>query len=129
MKIYCCACELDIEAVLTSGKEIYPHRPDLHSLPFWKCDTCHNYVGCHHKTGNPTHPLGNIPTPELKKLRTIIHRRLDPLWKNGRYKRKELYKLISDNCGIKSYHTAMIKSVDEANAVYKFLKNLPPKWE
>lgn len=117
MKIHCCGCNEKVEARLTDGGEIYPHRPDLKSIPFWKCDTCGNYVGCHHKTKNPTQPLGIIPTPELRNARNHIHRILDPIWKEGKIKRRELYKVISDKLGWK-YHTANIRSVEEARRVY-----------
>jgi hypothetical protein len=129
--IYCCACVKKVDARLTDGVEIYPHRPDLHSLPFWKCDTCGNYVGCHHKTSNPTHPLGNIPSPEIKKARMHIHAILDPLWKSKKYKRTKLYTMIAEGCGLKTYHTAQIRTIEEARSVYKFIlgiiKNSTPK--
>jgi hypothetical protein len=67
--IYCCGCESAVQARLTDGREIYPHRPDLADLPFWKCDGCGNHVGCHHKTNDRTRPLGNIPTPEIRIAR------------------------------------------------------------
>lgn len=117
IEIYCCGCNEKVEARLTDGSEIYQHRPDLHSLPFWKCDTCGNYVGCHHKTNNPTNPLGNIPTPEIRNARREIHKVLDPLWKSGRIKRGVLYAKITERVGWK-YHTSKIKSVDEARTVY-----------
>lgn len=122
-EIHCCGCDKRVQARLTDGCEIYPHREDLASLPFWKCDECGNYVGCHHKTKNRTHPLGVIPTKEIKNARRHIHRILDPLWKSGRFKRKALYRKITDHVGWK-YHTAKIRSVDEARQVYAFLKEL-----
>src|SRR5258708_25759364 len=73
MRIWCVACNRLVEALLTDGRTIYPHRKDLQSLPFWKCLACGNYVGCHHKTNDPTRPLGNIPSPELRELRKEIH--------------------------------------------------------
>ena len=123
MKIYCCQCEDKIESRLTDGAEIYPHCPDLSTIPFWICDKCGNYVGCHHKTKDRTRPLGCIPTPETKNARKHIHMILDPLWKSGRYARKEIYRLLSDELGRK-YHTANIRTVDEAKIVYKFLLKL-----
>ena len=77
--IYCCGCATDVNANLKSGKDIYPHRADLHSLPFWMCPTCKNFVGCHHKTRNRTAPLGCIPTTELKNARRHLHALIDPL--------------------------------------------------
>lgn len=83
-EIYCSGCGVKVKARLTDGGEIYPHRPDLSDLPFWKCDTCGNYVGCHHKTEDRTRPLGIIATPELRNAKNHIHRILDPLWQTGR---------------------------------------------
>lgn len=122
--IFCCGCNKDVGARLTSGEEIYPHRKDLYSLPFWKCDTCNNFVGCHHKTKNRTQPLGCIPTKELKNARQHIHRILDPLWKNGKFKRNQLYSMIADHIGRKKYHTADIRTLEEARTVYKFVRGL-----
>jgi hypothetical protein len=117
--IYCCCCNKDIKPRLTSGEEVYPHREDLHSLPFWRCDTCGNFVGCHHKDkNNPTLPLGIIATPEIKNARRHIHALIDPLWKSGKIPRGTLYKKISDAIG-KKYHAANISSIFEARKIYR----------
>lgn len=121
MRIYCCACSRDIEARLTDGAEVYPHRKDLAALPFWICDSCGNYVGCHHKTENRTQPLGVIATPEIKKARQHIHAVLDPIWKSGKMKRASLYKRISDELGWQ-YHTANIRTIEEARKVYAIVQ-------
>ena len=121
--IFCAGCQCDVDARLTYGVEIYPHRKDLGNLPFWKCDTCGNFVGCHHKTSKPTKPLGCIPTPEIKRSRSHIHRVLDPLWKSGRIKRRDLYRQISALLG-KEYHTAEIRTVEEARTVYLILQDI-----
>ena len=122
--IFCCGCNADVKARLTDGREIYSHRPDLYSLPFWKCAECGNFVGCHHKTTNRTKPLGCIPTKEIKNARQHIHRILDPIWKSKRMKRGEVYRAIASHLGIDEYHTAEIRSVDDARKVYRFLQNL-----
>lgn len=121
MIIYCCQCEDKVDARLTDGSEIYPHRQDLYDLPFWVCDICHNYVGCHHKTTNRTAPLGNIPTPAIRGARKHIHAILDPLWKSGKVKRKQAYAWLSERLGWK-YHTAKIRNIEEAREVYKLAK-------
>lgn len=123
MDIYCCECQNDVQARLTNGAEIYPHRSDLAELPFWKCDTCGNYVGTHHKTTNHTAPLGVIPTPEIRKARYHIHKLLDKLWGNGRMSRTTAYKLISERCGW-NYHTAKIRSIEEAREIYRIVQSL-----
>ena len=128
MIIYCCGCEKDVEARLTDGSEIYPHRPDLYALPFWKCDKRSNYVGCHHKTKNRTRPLGCIPTAEIMDARKRIHAMIDPHWKSGRITRGKLYFELSRRLGWE-YHTANIKSIDEANKVLsaadQIIKGIP----
>lgn len=123
MKIYCTGCKSDVEARLIDGAEAYPYREDLASLPFWKCDTCKNFVGCHHKTKNRTKPLGNIPTKELKVARQYIHKILDPLWQSGTYTRGQLYNRISDFMGFK-YHTAELANLEDARKVYKYILEL-----
>lgn len=121
MKIFCCGCTKEIRPRLTDGSEIYPHRKDLRSLPFWKCDACGNYVGCHHKTKNRTRPLGCIPTPELKNARKHIHVLLDPIWKSGKMDRKEIYAEISTRIG-REFHTAHIRTIEDARNIYRIIK-------
>lgn len=123
MDIYCCGCETKIEARLTDGSEIYPHRHDLHSLPFWKCDSCGNYVGCHHKTKNRTRPLGCIPTKAIMNARSHIHGILGPIWKKGLMSRRDIYQRLTDELGW-TYHTAKIRSVDEARNVYRLVQGI-----
>jgi hypothetical protein len=118
MTIYCVECGQNTNAKLTNGKEIYPHRQDLYALPFWKCPRCSNYVGCHKKSKN--RPLGVIPNKEIKKARMLIHELVDPLWKSGCVSRGKLYGKISDELGYR-YHTANIKSIDEARKIYTII--------
>lgn len=117
-----------VEARLTNGEEIYPHREDLYNIPFWKCDKCRNYVGCHHKTNRPTYPTGNIAHKELRYARKKIHELLDPIWQTGRMKRRSVYKQIS-NALEWDYHTAKIRSIDEARNVYRILLDLEKSLE
>ena len=122
--IFCCGCQADVAARLTDGREIYAHRPDLASLPFWRCDACGNFVGCHHKTKDRTRPLGCIPTPEIKQARQHIHRILDPLWKSGQFERRALYTKIAEAIGESEYHTAEIRSVEQARKVYRVVAEM-----
>jgi hypothetical protein len=122
MKILCCGCNgKEIDARLTDGSEIYPHREDLYDLPFWKCDSCKNFVGCHHKTSNRTKPLGCIATKEIKAKRIGIHEILDSLWKNDGYSRSHIYKWLSKKLGY-VYHTGEVKTLEEVNKVKLLLK-------
>jgi hypothetical protein len=123
MRIWCCGCGRNVNARLTDGAEIYPHRADLRILPFWRCDACGNFVGCHHKTKNRTAPLGCIPTPELKGARMHLHALIDPIWQSGLMGRRELYKALSREVGWE-YHTAKIRTIEEARKVYKAAQKL-----
>lgn len=117
MRLWCCQCQSDVEARLTNGAEVYPHRPDLAEVPRWKCDACGNHVGTHHKTSNPTRPLGNIPSPDLKRARIHIHALIDPAWKSGKVRRRSIYAHLSSIIG-REYHTGELKTVEEARMVY-----------
>lgn len=123
VELYCCGCQKKVFPRLTDGQEIYPHRPDLYDLPFWKCDTCGNFVGCHHKTENRTRPLGCIPTNEIKKARKEIHKILDPIWQNSDISRNKVYTMLSKELGWR-YHTAKIRSIEEARTVYKLVQKI-----
>ena len=112
-----------MRARLTDGAEVYPHRADLAKLPFWKCDKCGNFVGCHHNTKHRTRPLGSIPTPELREARKELHALIDPMWNGGLMDRSELYKEISRIVGWK-YHTAGICTMKEANEVRYAVQNI-----
>ena len=118
--LFCCECKKLVNARLTNGKEIYPHRPDLYDKPFYICPICGNYTGCHKGT---TNALGSIPNRELRTYRQNIHALLDPLWKSKRYKRKYLYGLISKNLGY-TYHTGNIGSKEEYQKVLQIVKDL-----
>ena len=119
MKLLCINCNKEVEAILTTGDVIYPHRPDLKLKNFYKCPYCGNYVGCH---PNTVKPLGCIPTEELKKARIKVHNKLDYLWKSGKYKRGYIYKKLSEHFGFK-YHNGNTKSVAECNEALEVLKN------
>ena len=132
MAIWCCACGKNVNAQLTTGAEIYPRIKGMANRPFWKCNTCANYVGTHYKTITPTRPLGNIPTPEIRNARSHIHAILDPIWKLKRRSRSSIYAELTRFIG-KQYHTGEIKTLDEARIIYREVRriaceaDLPPK--
>lgn len=100
-KIICPYCEK--RAKLTTGKEVYPHRADLHPLKFWICRPCDAFVGCHkNRKGEVggTVPLGNLATKEIRKMRMIAHSHFDALWKDGSTSRGAAYELLAHHLGI-----------------------------
>ena len=122
MEIYCCGCEQSVKPKLTDGREIYPHRRDLHNMPYWSCPTCAGYVACHRKTKGPQ-PVPCIPTAELRRQQREIHRVLDPIWQSGKMSRKALYEMIGASLGGK-YHPASLRSVDEAKRAYDIVRDI-----
>lgn len=123
MRLYCCGCRAEVAARLTDGKEVYTHRPDLYSMPFWKCDACRNFVGCHHKTKERTKPLGCIPTRAVKDARKKIHAIIDPLWQSKTMARGKIYSELSKVLG-REYHTAELRSVAECNLILEAAQKL-----
>ena len=128
MNIFCTGCEKDVDARLTDGAERYPHRADLSLLPFWHCDNCGAWVGCHHKTSKPTTPLGTLATPKMLEARKAIHALVDPIWQSGDYDRGRIYGYISKKFG-KPYHTGELRTMDEARAVWKIAADLNNQWK
>lgn len=87
------------EALLVSGRDIYPHRPDLYSLKFWSCSPCGAWVGCH-KRSNAV-PLGRLADADLRKAKSAAHAAFDPIWKSGEMHRRNAYDWLSKKLGIK----------------------------
>lgn len=118
--IFCIECDKDVEAELVSGRDVYPHRPDLYTRMFWKCPNCGNFVGTHKKTGIE---LGCIPDKKIKTVRRQIHSMLDPIWERRILQRAEVYSKLSESLGY-TYHTAEIRSLEEAARVIEAIIKL-----
>lgn len=95
MNVTCPYC--DRAAMLVPGREIYPHRADLHHREFWSCPPCGAYVGCHENTANP---LGRLANAELRVAKVQAHAAFDPLWRDGQMKRKAAYRWLAQQLGI-----------------------------
>lgn len=103
-------------AALVTGKEIYPHRPELYTLKFWECAACQAYVGCHKAScgqGDGTKPLGRLANAKLRAAKSLAHKMFDPIWKTKAIKRqafdaprckplkrKDAYKWLASMLGI-----------------------------
>lgn len=95
---YCPYCGK--EAKLVTGKETYPHRPDLFSLKFWQCKPCDAFVGCHkpHRLNNFADDvaLGKLANFHLRKARSEAHRAFDPIWRSGELDRGTAYLWLAN---------------------------------
>lgn len=85
------------QSELTTGAVLYPHRPDLHDLRFYRCAPCGAWVGCHKGTLNP---LGRLANADLRKAKGRAHEAFDPLWKSGLLPRHEAYGELASELGI-----------------------------
>jgi hypothetical protein len=110
-------------ARLVSGDQIYPHRPDLARLKFWRCSPCDAWVGVHQGTDNA---LGILAKAELRRLKSRVHAAFDPIWlaedKDRRMKRSEAYRWLAEGLGIpeEECHIGMFDE-DRCNAALSFL--------
>lgn len=85
-------------AQLVGGDQIYPHRPDLADLKFWRCVPCGAWVGVHKGTENP---LGILAKAELRKLKSRVHAIFDPQWRsNPMMSRSKAYRWLAKKLGI-----------------------------
>lgn len=100
----------------TTGKEMYPHRPDLHVLKFFKCQPCNATVGTHKRTGKP---LGTLANPQTKGLRSQVHKLFDPIWRSGNMKRSEAYTWFAGQMGLsnKDCHIGMFNTAKCQQAI------------
>lgn len=120
----------DKPPVLVTGRELYPHRPDLALLKFWRCDPCDAHVGCH-KAGarvdavisDGTLPLGRLANAELRRAKSAAHAAFDPLWMSKRMRRRDAYRWLAGELGISAAncHIGML-DVDGCKAVVAVVK-------
>lgn len=120
----------DRPAVLATGNEIYPHRPDLFDLKFWRCAPCGAWVGCHKAgarvdgvTSDGTLPLGRLANAELRKAKSAAHAAFDPLWRSRLMGRRQAYAWLAKELGISTAncHIGMF-DVDACRAVVAVVK-------
>lgn len=91
-------CDLcDRPATLSTGRDVYPDRPDLFKKLFWTCHPCNARVGCHPGTENP---LGGMATQAMRMWRIHAHRALDDIWKGTDLPRSEAYAWLAGALGI-----------------------------
>jgi hypothetical protein len=92
----CCYCNKPSKKV--TGKDIYPHRKDLHSKIFYACSNCKAYVGCH---GGTDKPLGRLADAKLRRAKNEAHTAFDALWRNRVFiTRKQAYTWLSEAMGV-----------------------------
>lgn len=124
MKIYCCGCAADVEARLTNGAEIYPHRNDLAELTFWKCDGCGNHVGCHRHTRTATRPLGVIQTPEIRDACQKVRRLIEEVQHFGKVDRGLIFHEVASALGVQRFHPSDLRTIEDCRTAYKTIQQI-----
>ena len=118
----CPYCGKDVH--LVTGKEIYPHRNDLHMKNFWLCEPCNAYTGTHEKNPkrgfNGTEPLGTLANAKLRKLRKDIHAVFDLIWQEKHFSRTDAYSWLAKQMNI--------QFGDEYNVQFNVYKHLDGKF-
>jgi len=121
LKVQCGYCSK--LAKLTTGEEIYPHRKDLYSKFFWKCEPCGAYVGTHSESQYHL-PLGRLANKNLRELKSQAHKVFDPIWKSGNKTRSEAYSWLASqlNINIKFCHIGLA-SESQCKRIIKICNN------
>lgn len=91
-KVMCSYCNKP--AKLKTGKQLYPHRPDLADIKMWVCIPCNARVGIY-KNSKSLAPKGTLANKELRILRIKVHELFDPMWKKGKRSRTQAYVWLS----------------------------------
>jgi hypothetical protein len=93
----CPYCEKPAE--LVNGALIYPHRPDLATLKFWRCAGCNAYTGTH--ANSPNHaPKGGLAREPLRKARIAAHAAFDGRWRRLGIRRGSAYEWLKGQLGV-----------------------------
>jgi hypothetical protein len=80
------------QSKLVTGKQVYPHLPQLGDKYFYLCKPCDAYVGCHRMTAEPK---GTLAKADLRAARKAAHLAFDPHWQSGKMSRGSAYKRLT----------------------------------
>lgn len=88
-----------VRSKLKPGREVFPHRRDLHLKRFYVCPipACGARVACH---ANGTRPMGTPARKELRAARQSLHKLFDPIWESGLMTREEAYAWLAKKLGL-----------------------------
>lgn len=115
LKKHCPYChKTDIK--LMTQEEFYGQ--DYGRGKLYVCQNCSARVGCHKGTDMP---MGSLSDEELRKLRSEIHKIIDPQWET-REERKKLYAKLGEKYGA-PFHIGFLNN-ERARFILYDLKNL-----
>lgn len=116
--VKCLACEKVVQGRLTTGKEVYPDKPDLKRRRFYICDSCKGFIGCHDWKKCKNVPIGSIPTPEIAEKRREVFEALKPIIDAKVISKKRLYNELGKALD-KDFNIASIETEKEADIAIK----------
>ncbi|MBR5022810.1 MAG: DUF3268 family zinc-finger domain-containing protein [Oscillospiraceae bacterium] len=116
-EVYCPYCGNKAEYV--DSAEIYGKSYGMVYL----CRPCDAYVGVHDGTDTP---LGRLANRDLRRWRNRAHAAFDPLWQQGRYRRRrnDAYAWLAGKMGLtkEETHIAMF-DVEQCKQVIQIMDN------
>ena len=116
-EVYCPYCGNKAEYV--DSAEIYGKSYGMVYL----CRPCDAYVGVHDGTDIP---LGRLANRDLRRWRNRAHAAFDPLWQQGRYRRRrnDAYAWLAGKMGLtkEETHIAMF-DVEQCKQVIQIMDN------
>lgn len=116
-EVYCPYCGNKAEYV--DSAEIYGKSYGMVYL----CRPCDAYVGVHDGTDTP---LGRLANRDLRRWRNRVHAAFDPLWQQGRYRRRrnDAYAWLAGKMGLtkEETHIAMF-DVEQCKQVIQIMDN------
>ena len=113
MSMNCQHCEQPAKWV--ENKEVYGRNYGA-SYMMWWCEPCDAFVGCHNNTKKPKGRF--LAKRDLREARKRAHAAIDPLWKEGKYKRKTVYIRLNEAFG-KEVHVGDTETVEECEEIIK----------
>lgn len=85
----------------------------------WLCRTCDAFVGCHKNTRVPKGRF--LAKRDLREARKRAHLVIDPLWQDGRYSRKFIYRELKNAFG-REVHVGDTETPAECDEIIKTVK-------
>lgn len=116
----------DVQCPYCGQKAEYVDSAEIYGKSYgmvYLCRPCDAYVGVHNGTDTP---LGRLANRDLRRWRNRAHAAFDPLWQQGRYRRRrnDAYAWLAGKMGLtkEETHIAMF-DVEQCKQVIQIMNN------
>lgn len=116
----------DVQCPYCGQKAEYVDSAEIYGKSYgmvYLCRPCDAYVGVHNGTDTP---LGRLANRDLRRWRNRAHAAFDPLWQQGRYRRRrnDAYAWLAGKMGLtkEETHIAMF-DVEQCKQVIQIMDN------